>query len=168
MKCSVVFAVAVGWLTVLADVTVADEPAARELKIFAKVATESDDSADVGPIHFGQVREQLVFRGPQELVEHSRRFREAEDRDAQRSVEAELAEFLKVGGIDWEEQMVVAVSAGRDSSTKDLQFAPLQVSGDVLVVSFSPRRIRGFKRVTPKAVLLVERFDGEVRFDPAR
>lgn len=57
---------------------------------------------------------------------------------------------MDVDTVDWDKQMLIAVCSDRDGSPKNLEVTPLNVKDDVLVVTFSPRRIRRSVTLLPR------------------
>jgi hypothetical protein len=74
-------------------------------------------------------------------------------------MEAELAKLFKVEAIDWKKQMVLGAICER--------FDSLKVDGKGLTVTFVPYQeppARSISR-TPKILVLVNRVEGEVKFE---
>jgi hypothetical protein len=109
----------------------------------------------------------LVLRSGAELVKAMGGKR---DEDAATS---ELAKALKVKDIDWKNQMVVVLDGGvRPTGGFSVQVTGLEVKDDVLTVRWMVKGPPPGSFVTqaltrPSKILLVERFGGTVRFDPA-
>ena len=138
---------------------------APEVKIIAS-AQDSPRAANIGPIQlndFGGV----AIRSAEELVAHSSKATSAKDPAAQKEVEAELAKLLDVDAIDWSKQMVLAVRGVPGTKADRVHFDSLKVEGKVLTVVWKVRqRPPHAGPGTPIALLLVPRFDGEVKFEP--
>jgi hypothetical protein len=128
---------------------------AREVK---PIATAKGDSRDgrLGP--FEVKRHGVAVRSAEELVMLTAEAKSAKDPKVQRAMESELAQLLKVDAIDWNKQMVVAVIGEKIES--------LKADGKALTVTFVPFKepLQLAVPPTPKIALLVERFEGEVKF----
>jgi hypothetical protein len=138
---------------------------APEVKIIAS-AQDSPRAANIGPVQlndFGGV----VIRSAEELVAHSSKATSAKDPAVQKEVEAELVKLLEVDAIDWSKQMVLAVRGVPGTKADRVHFDSLKVEGKVLIVAWKVRpRPPHAGPGTPVALLLVSRFDGEVKFEP--
>jgi hypothetical protein len=138
---------------------------ARELKIIAS-AQDSPRAAAIGPVQlddFGGV----VIRSAEELVAHSSKAKSAKDAAVQKEMDAELAKLLEVNAIDWNKQMVLAVRGEPGTKADRVHFDSLKVEGKVLTVAWKVKqRPPHAGPGTPIALILVERFDGEVKFGP--
>jgi hypothetical protein len=156
-------AVCVTLVGVLIPTVRADD--ARELKIIA-TAQDSPRAANIGPVQldsFGGV----VIRSPEELVAASSKAESAKDAAVQKELTAELAKLLQVDGIDWSQQMVVAVRGEPGTKADRIHFDALTVEGKTLTVAWKVKQRpphAGFG--TPIALILVDRFDGETKFTP--
>jgi hypothetical protein len=141
----------------------ADEP--RELTVIAG-AFDSPRADNIGPVHlkdYGGV----AIRGPGELAAHSDRAEAAKDPAVRQALEAELARLLDVKTIDWEKQMVLAVRGEPGTRADRVHFDGFRVEGKVLTVTWTVKqRPPHAGPGTPIALVLVERFDGEVKFVP--
>jgi hypothetical protein len=127
----------------------------KELKPIATVKTKTD-SAHIGS--FLLQTDGVVVRSAEELVALTDKKKSAKDPEVQKEMEAELAKLLKVETIDWNKQIVLGViGEGFDSLKSD---------GKILTVTFVPFREPGGRAVppTPKVLVLLERFEGEVKF----
>jgi hypothetical protein len=138
---------------------------ASEVKIIAS-AQDSPRAASIGPVQlhaYGSV----VLRSAEELVAHSSKATSAKDPGVQKEVEAELAKLLDVDAIDWSQQMVLAVRGEPGTKADRVHFDSLKVEGKVLTVAWKVRqRPPHAGPGTPIALILVARFDGEVKFAP--
>jgi hypothetical protein len=138
---------------------------APEVKIIAS-AQDSPREASIGPVrldNYGGV----VIRSAEELVAHSSKPDAAKDPAVRKEVEAELARVLEVDAIDWGKQMVLAVRGVPGTGADRVHFDSLKVEGKVLTVAWRVRqRPPHAGPGTPIAVILVTRFDGEVKFAP--
>jgi hypothetical protein len=136
-----------------------------EVKIIAS-AQDSPREAGIGPVRlhdYGGV----VIRSAEELVAHSGKADSAKDPAVRKEVEAELAKVLDVDSIDWSKQMVLAVRGVPGTGADRVHFDSLTVEGKVLTVAWRVReRPPHAGPGTPIAVILVPRFDGEVKFVP--
>ncbi len=83
------------------------------------------------------------------------------------------AKMLKVKKIDWDKQMIVIVSGGtQPTGGYKVEVTDLKADDDTLTVHWKVVPPAPGQRVTqarsnPAETLLIQRFDGEVRFDPA-
>ena len=138
---------------------------ARELTIIAS-AQDSPREANIGPVQldtYGGV----VIRSPEELVARSNKPDSAKDPAVQKAMTAELAELFQVDAIDWKTQMVLAVRGVPGTRADRVHFESLRVDGKVLTVTWKVKQRPPHAGTgTPIALILVERFDGEVKFGP--
>ena len=85
---------------------------------------------------------------------------------------ANLAKMLKVNAIDWKTQMVIAISGGsQPTGGYSVSVTSLQVKDGKLTVNWKLNRPAPGTIVTqaftmPSLTILVDRFEGEVVFDP--
>jgi hypothetical protein len=145
---------AVAWLVLSAPAHAED---AKELKPIATAKDLYSRSASIGS--FQLKREGVVIRSAEELVALTGKAKSAKDPAVQKEMEAELAKLLKVDAIDWNKQIVLGViGEGFDS---------LNTDGKVLTATFVPFKepapARSIPR-TPKVLVLIERFGGDVKF----
>jgi hypothetical protein len=127
----------------------------RELKPIATAKGNSRDGR-LGP--FEIKRHGVAVRSAEELVILSSKAQSATDSKIQKEMEAELAKLLKVDAIDWNKQMVIAVISEK--------FESLTTDGKALTATYIPFK-EGMALVvpqTPKILVLIERFEGEVKF----
>src|SRR5262249_21350769 len=129
-------------------------------------AQDSPREASIGPVQlkdYGGV----VIRSAEELVAYSSKPDAAKDPAVRKAVEAELVKLLEVDGIDWGKQMVLAVRGEPGTKADRVHFDALKVEGKVLTVAWKVRpRPPHAGPGTPIALILVPRFDGEVKFVP--
>jgi hypothetical protein len=141
------------------------EEEARELQIIAS-AQDSPRAATIGPVQlkdYGGV----VIHSAEELVALSSKAKAAKEPKVQKETEAELAKLLEVDAIDWSKQMVLAVRGEPGTKADRVHFDSLKVEGKVLTVAWKVKqRPPHAGPGTPIALILVERFDGEVKFGP--
>jgi len=138
---------------------------ARELKIIAS-AQDSPRAANIGPVQLDDYGG-AVIRSAEELVAHSGKPDSAKDPATQKEMTAELAKLLGVDGIDWKKQMVLAVRGQPGTKADRVHFDSLKVQGKVLTVAWKVKQRPPHAGTgTPIALVLVERFDGEVKFAP--
>jgi hypothetical protein len=138
---------------------------ARELKIIAS-AQDSSRATNLGPV---QLKDSggVVIRSAEDLVAHSSKSDSAKDLAVQKQMDAELAKLLQVDAIDWSKQMVLAVRGERGTTADRIHFDSLTVEGKVLTVAWKVKQRPPHAGCgTPFALVLVERFDGEVKFGP--
>jgi hypothetical protein len=113
-------------------------------------------------------RGHMVIRGGQELAKIVSGIGGNIDRAT-----TQLAKQLKVDRIDWKKQMVVIVSGGMQrTGGYRVELTGLKVADDVLTVHWKLQGPRPGQAVTqavthPALMLLVARYDDEIRFDPA-
>ena len=113
----------------------------------------------------------LVIRSVEELVAISSKGREAQELAAakkdgalQEEVEQLLLTSLKLQGIDWEKQMVVAVLGTRAwRAPPKWKFLSLKTDGNKLIVEITADHGE-FGCGVSWAVAVVDRFDGEIEF----
>jgi hypothetical protein len=101
----------------------------------------------------------VVVRNAEELVALTSKAKSAKDPAVQKEMETELAKLLKVETVDWNKQMVLGMIAEG--------FESLKIDGKVLTVTYAPHNqlpLRGAIQDPPKTLVLVERFEGEVKF----
>jgi hypothetical protein len=85
---------------------------------------------------------------------------------------ASLAKSLKVDKIDWKKQMVIVISAGqKPTGGYSVEVKSLEVKDGKLVVNWklnspAPGSIVAQVITHPGLTILVDRFDGDVVFDP--
>lgn len=135
----------------------------RELTVVA-MAQDSPREASIGPVQldsFGGV----VIRSAEELVAHSGKPGSAKDSAVQKAMSAELAKLLQMDAIDWSKQMVLAVRGEPGTKADRVHFDSIAVEGKVLTVTWKVKqRPPHAGPGTPIALVLVDRFDGEVKF----
>ena len=108
-----------------------------------------------------------MIRSAEELVAHSGKPKSAKDAAVQKAMEAELTKLLEVERIDWSKQMVLAVRGEPGTRADRVHFDSLKVEGKVLTVAWKVKQRPPHAGLgTPIALILVERFDGEVKFGP--
>ena len=138
---------------------------AREMKIIAS-AQDSQRAANIGPIQlngYGGV----VIRSAEDLVAHSDKPDSAKDAAVQKAMTAELAKLLQIDAIDWKTHMVLAVRGEPGTKADRVHFDSLRIEGKVLTVAWKVKQRPPHAGTgTPIALILVERFDGEVKFAP--
>jgi len=128
---------------------------AKELK---PIATAKSDSRDGRLEPFEVKRHGVVIRSAEELAGLTSKAKSATDAAVQKEMEAELAKLLKVESIDWKKQMVIAVISER--------FESLTTDGKTLTATYIPYKEPVALAVppTPKVMVLIDRFEGEVKF----
>src|SRR5262249_42999104 len=130
-----------------------EKPAGRELKVIAQ------GNARIGA-------GSSVIRSAKELAAA-----EGGKGDPAAAV-ARLAKLLKLEAIDWENQMIIVISGGvQRSGGYSVELKKLAAADKTLTVHWTLNRPKPGQPVTlalthPMLTVLVERFDGEVRFDP--
>ena len=103
----------------------------------------------------------MVIRSAKDLVTMSAK----PDAALPKELEAELAKTLNVDAIDWNKQMVLAVRGTAGTKLDRIQVNSLKAEGKTLTVTWKakqrpPHAGPGF----PVALILVDRFDGDVKF----
>ena len=131
---------------------------AEDTKELKPIATARGDSRDgrLGP--FEIKRHGVAVRSAEELVMLSSEAKSAKDPKVQKEMEAELAKLLKVDAIDWNKQMVLAVISEK--------FESLTTDGKALTATYIPYKepLQLAVPPTPKILVLIDRFEGEVKF----
>src|SRR5262249_8768228 len=136
---------------------------ARELKILA-TAEDSPRATNIGPIQLENVGG-VVIRSAEELVALSDKAKSAKDPAIQKETGAELARLLQVDAMEWAKQVVLAVRGEPGTTAARVRFVWPTVEGKALPVAWRVKaRPPHAGPGTPIAVILVERFDGEVKF----
>jgi hypothetical protein len=136
---------------------------AQELKIIASVQ-DSVKEAAIGPVQLADYGG-VAIRSAEELVALSSKAKSAKDLAVQKEIESELAKLLDVDAIDWSKQMVLAVRGEPGTKADRVHFDSLKVEGKVLTVAWKVKqRPPHAGPGTPIGLILVERFDGEVKF----
>src|SRR5262245_14285699 len=141
---------------------------AEEPKV-PKIITSASDT-DPYLVRLKKTDSGVVIRSAEELVSLSGKPDSAKDPAVQKAMEAELAKFLKVDGIDWGKQLVLAVQ-GHPSHGEagTIKFDAPAIEGKVLVVHWKQENRsagRAPYRGPPTGFALVERFEGDVNFVP--
>jgi len=145
-----------------APLRAADAP---EVKIIAS-AQDSPRAASIGPVHLNDYGG-VVIRSAEELVALSSKATSAKDPAVQQELEAELVKLLDVAAIDWSQHMLLAVRGVPGTKADRVHFDALTIEGQVLTVAWRVRqRPPHAGPGTPIALILVSRFDGEVKFLP--
>jgi len=142
-----------------------DKPAgAKEVKIFGQGFWRAG-------VQGGQ-QQQLVVRSAEELVAASGQPDKAKDEATQKMVAEMVCKALKVETIDWKTQMLVVASGGvQRSGGYSVEILSADAKDKVLTVRWKLNTPKPGQPVTlalthPAAAALVEKFDGEVKFDP--
>jgi hypothetical protein len=135
-----------------------DKKGERELKVFAKAPGRPVGAAPRG---------HMVIRNPQELTKIMAGLGGNIDKSLDR-----VTKMLKVDKIDWNKQMLLIISGGRQrTGGYRVELTSLKVKGDELTVRWKLIGPRPGQPVTqnlsyPAVTLLVERYDETIRFDP--
>jgi hypothetical protein len=96
----------------------------------------------------------------------------AKDEVAQKEATEKLAQRFKVEKIDWQKQMVVIAGIGtRNTGGYSVEFTGLEIKDKTLTVKWKENGPKPGQPVLqvitmPGGAALVERFEGEVKFDP--
>jgi formylglycine-generating enzyme required for sulfatase activity len=152
-----------------AEFSHADPPAAgpKESKEPKLIATASAPRPTL--VHLKKDDTGVAIRSPEELVAHSDKPDAAKDPAVQKAAVAELIKLLKVEGIDWDKQMVLAVRGHPGPGELSvIVFDPPVAAGAELLVGWRQdgRAARAVYRDQPTGFALVDRFEGQVRFLP--
>lgn len=136
---------------------------AKELNIIA-AAYDSPRETGIGPVVLGD-EGGVVIRGIQDLVAMSGQPGAERDAAAQKELETELAKVLDVASIDWSKQMVLAVRGKLGTRLDRIHIDSLKVEGKVLTVAWKVKqRPPHAGPGNPVSLILVDRFDDEVKF----
>jgi hypothetical protein len=114
-----------------------------------------------------------VLKNSEELFKASVAYRsEKTDLKSASDVESVTCQYLKVKAIDWDKQMLLVVTAGRQlTQDSHVALVGLKMRGNALVVSWKlhePQAKKGGGPAVmdhPGVVLLVPRFNGKVLFE---
>jgi hypothetical protein len=116
---------------------------------------------------------QLVIRNAEELaVAHGVAPKDAKEKRFQADVTVDVAQLLKVKTIDWDKQMLVVAAAGKKpTGGYRVEVRSLSVKDKTLLVRWevhspAPDAVVTQAITYPAQMVLVERFDGPVKFDP--
>jgi hypothetical protein len=145
----------------------------------AKDAAKAGEDRDVKILAHGiwamrhEKPAQLVIRSAEELARaHGVAAKDAKEKRFQTDVTADVAQLLKVKTIDWDKQMLVVVAAGsKPTGGYRVEVRTLSVKDKTLTVHWklhnpAPGGIVTTAITYPAQMVLVERFDGPVKFDP--
>ena len=158
LVCSV--ALSAVWVLNLASLG-ADE--AREVNVIAS-AHDSPLVAGIGPINLRE-RGGIVICNSDELVALSDKPGASKDPAVRKELEAELAKVLEMPAIDWSKQMVLAVRGSQGTRLDRIHFDSVRIEGKVLTVAWRlKQRPPHAGPGSPVSLLLVDRFNGEVKF----
>lgn len=151
---------AAGWISMP---TLARSADATELKIISE-AHESLLEAGIGPVRLND-EGGVVIRSAEELVATSTQAGAAKDAAIQKQIEAEVAKLLSVDAIDWNKQMVLGVRGKSGTKLDRVQIESIKAEGKVLTVAWKlKQRPPHAGPGTPVSLILVDRFDDEVKF----
>ncbi len=83
----------------------------------------------------------------------------------------QMAKLFKIERIDWDRQMVLVIVDGRDPRGAHVELVGLEPRGKELIVHWKtvplkPGEVNAQPNTPAALTLLVERFDGPIRFDP--
>ena len=116
---------------------------------------------------------QLVLRNAEELaLAHGVAPKDAKEKRFQADVTTDVALLLKVKAIDWDKQMLVVATAGKKpTGGYRVEIRNLSVKDKMLLVRWevhspAPDAVVTQAITYPAQMVLVERFDGPVKFDP--
>jgi hypothetical protein len=162
-----VLSVAVAGALLLARAA-ADDP--QDWKVIAKVSsvggkpdiplTFKQDPKDPSKAEHG-----VVLRGPADVAARRVADPKLASSPAEQAAAAEwAAKLLGVDKIEWTKQMLIALSAGTAATPREVRVVSMKVKGAELEVTWETVPASGTGVSEPRAVLLVPRFEGEVRF----
>jgi hypothetical protein len=144
-----------------------DDKKTKELKVIAKTQGLPGKPAK-GPRPIGpkDALPASVVRNAEELVAANGLKDKAKDEATQKEVMAAVAKALSVDKIDWKTQMLVVIDEGAGIN-RFLTVGSLKVQDKKLTVTYNIDMRQGGAalRTNCQAVLLVERWDGEVKFN---
>ena len=150
---------AVAWTTMIPSTARPQAP--KEPKVIATFGEP------YGPIQIKKTDTGIVIRDAEELVSHSNKPGAAKDASVQKAMEAELAKLLKVERIDWSKQMILAVNGhGSGDGSGTIRFGALKIEDKILTVPWRQENRPSLGIVTPRGMILVDCFIGEVKFVP--
>jgi len=117
--------------------------------------------------------EQLILRNGEELaLAHGVAAADAKDMRIQIAAGKDVLKLLKVEHIDWKKHMLVVVASGtKPTGGYSVEVLGLSVKDKVLTIRWRLNSPKPGSIVTqalthPSQMVLVERFDGSIRFDP--
>lgn len=145
------------------EVVLAD--AKKDVKILARSLWRAPIRADGG-------EQQLIIRSAEELAAASGQRDKAKDEATQQQVTAATAKALNVKDIDWKNQMLVVVTGGvQRSGGYSVEVTGVELRDKDLTVRWKLNAPPAGSAVTqalthPAQAILVERYDGPVKFDP--
>jgi hypothetical protein len=143
----------------------------KALKVFARAAFH-DDVMHIGPISFDRTDQHLLLRSAEDLAASTRKAKATKGLDFQKgaafqkATQDQLVKLLGVKSINWDRQMVIAVSGGRIRHKSEVEFLSFVVRANTLTVKWRRKDLAPGFVTTPRGIALVERFEGPVRFDP--
>jgi hypothetical protein len=145
-----------------------EEKAGKALKIIARADWRYESARPDGP----KTGRQLVIRSAAELVAATPFSRlDAPQEVVERMAGAELAKALKVDRIDWQKQMLVAVTAGvKSTGGWTVEIVSVRAADKIAAVHSKVNAPKGAVTTAfthPGQVALVERFDGKIVFAAA-
>jgi hypothetical protein len=116
---------------------------------------------------------QLILRNGEELaMAHGVDRKNARQKRFQLAAMEDVALLLKVRGIDWDKQMIVVVAAGaQPTGGYSVEVLSQAVKDGTLTVNWRLNKPADGAAVTqavtyPAQMVLIERFEGPVKFDP--
>jgi hypothetical protein len=150
---------------------------ATEKKTGAAVKAEGDRELTILARGVWPVRQakptQLIIRNGEELaLAHRISATDAKDTRLQIAVGKDVLKLLKVETIDWKKNMLVVVTAGmKPTAGYSVEVLTLPLKGKTLTVRWRLNSPKPGSHVTqrvthPSQMVLVERFDGSIQFDP--
>ena len=142
----------------------------QDWKVIAKVSSVGDKPAI--PLSFNQdpkdvtkAEHGIVLRGPADLAARTVADpKKAADPAEQQAAAEWAAKLLGVEKIEWTKQMLLAISAGVQATPHEVRVVSLKAKDAELVVTWDTVPKSGTGVSDPKALLLVPRFEGVVRF----
>lgn len=137
---------------------------AKDFSSNAKTVLRGDRGNDVGPVRFAKA-DTIVIRSAEELVVHSTQPDKAKDADMQKQMTQALAKMFEVEAIDWDKKMVIGIRGPFSNTHTTMNFVSMKPEDKKLTVTWKVD-LR-FSPGVPKGLALVDRFDGEVKFEHA-
>jgi hypothetical protein len=135
----------------------------RDLKILAR---------GVWPVRETKPAQRVIRNGEELALAHGIDPEHAREMRMQTAAAKDVAALLKVKGIDWSKQMLIVVAAGtKPTGGYSVEVLTLPVRERTLTVNWrlnspSPDSAVTSALTYPAQMVLVERFTGQVKFDP--
>jgi hypothetical protein len=144
-----------------------DKKPAKELKVIAQTNAGLPGQQPKGlkPVPPQGPLPANVIRTAEELVAATSLKDKAKDEATQKEVSESIAKTLKVAKIDWNSQMLVVIDEG-EGINRTLTVGPFKIQDKSLSVTYNINTRQGGAalRTQCRALLLVERWNGDVKF----